>query len=114
MTRVVVDPESMPARAKQGCSPMPSLHRKTVRSYEEPGHAHELSYSCFHRLPLLNGDRTRQCFVDALAKTRQQLNLALLAYVIMPEHVHVLLWPREQVYKIRLIRTGLKVPVQRK
>jgi putative transposase len=32
----------------------------------------------------------------------------------MPEHIHVLLWPQEPVYEIRLIRTALKVPVQRK
>jgi putative transposase len=32
----------------------------------------------------------------------------------MPEHVHVVVWPREPSYEIRLIRTALKVPVQRK
>jgi putative transposase len=32
----------------------------------------------------------------------------------MPEHVHVLLWPRQPSYEMRLIRTALKVPVQRK
>jgi putative transposase len=32
----------------------------------------------------------------------------------MPEHVHVLLRPRQPVYQMSLIRTALKVPVQRK
>jgi putative transposase len=89
-------------------------HRKTVKSYEEPGHAHELTFSCFRRMPLLNRDRTRQWFIDALDATRKRRNLALWAYVIMPEHVHVLLYPRDVVYKIRHIRTGFKVSVQRK
>jgi putative transposase len=31
----------------------------------------------------------------------------------MPEHIHILLWPKEPEYEIRLIRTALKVPVQR-
>jgi putative transposase len=85
-----------------------------VRSYNEPGHAHELTFSCFHRLPLLNRDRTRRWFEEALEAARQRRNLALWAYVIMPEHVHVLVWPRDPVYEVRLIRTALKVPVQRK
>ena len=93
---------------------MGSHHRKQVRSYNTPGHAHELTFSCFHRLPLLNRDRTRHWFLDALDTARLRRNLALWAYVIMPEHVHVIVWPREPVYEVRLIRTALKVPVQRK
>ncbi len=89
-------------------------HRKRVRSYNEPNHARELTFSCFHRLPLLSRDRTRLWFVEALAQARRRLNLALWAYVVMPEHVHVIVWPREPDYEIRRIRTALKVPVQRK
>jgi putative transposase len=93
---------------------MDPLHRKQVRTYNTPGHAHGLTFSCFHRLPLLNRDRTRRWFLDALDAARQRRNLALWAYVVMPEHVHVIVWPREPVYEVRLIRTALKVPVQRK
>ena len=32
----------------------------------------------------------------------------------MPEHVHVLVYPRNPKYQVGLIRTALKVPVQRK
>lgn len=92
---------------------MDAPHRKRVKSYNEPGHAHELTFSCFQRLPLLSRDRTRQWFLEALASARTRCNLALWAYVIMPEHVHVLVGPREAVYEVRLIRTALKVPVQR-
>ncbi len=89
-------------------------HRKQVRSHSTPGHAHELTFSCFHKLPLLNRDRTRRWFLEALDAARLRRNLALWAYVIMPEHVHVIVWPREPVYEVRLIRTALKIPVQRK
>src|SRR5262249_46265500 len=51
---------------------------------------------------------------DALESARRELSLSLWAYVIMPEHAHVLLCPREAAYEVRLIRTALKVPVQRK
>jgi putative transposase len=85
--------------------------RKRVHSYNEPGHAHELTFSCFHGLQLLSKDRTRQWFISAMRCARRDLKLDLWAYVIMPEHVHVLLWPRESTYEIRKVRTALKAPV---
>ena len=65
---------------------------------------------------LLNrsGQPGRGWFLEALDSARCRLNLSLWAYVIMPEHVHVIVWPREPFCEIRLIRTALKVPVQRK
>ena len=89
-------------------------HRKRCKSYNIPGDAHELTFSCFQRLPLLCKDRSRNWFLDSLDKARRHRNFFVWAYVIMPEHVHVLLWPRDPVYEIALIRTALKVPVQRK
>src|SRR6266852_3033797 len=89
-------------------------HRKRVRSYNIPGHAHELTFSCFRRLPLLSRNRTRRWFVDAMEAARRDHILALWAYVLMPEHVHVLFCPRQPVYQVPLVRTALKVPGQRK
>ena len=89
-------------------------HRNTVRSFNIPGEAHELTFSCFRRLPLLSRDRTRSWLLDAFETTRQRRNLAVWAYVIMPEHVHVIVYPRDPVYEVRHIRTGFKTPVQRK
>jgi len=93
---------------------MTQLHRKTVRSCNLPGRAHELTFSCFRRLLLLNRDRTRLWFLDACEPTRRRRNVALWTYVAMPEHVHLIVYPRDPVYEVRLIRTALKVPVQRK
>lgn len=93
---------------------MSQAHRKRAKTYDISGHAHQLTFSCFQRLPLLSKDRTRRWFVEALDKARQRRDFALWAYVIMPEHVHVIVWPRQADYEIRLIRTALKVPVQRK
>jgi putative transposase len=93
---------------------MNSGHRKLCKSYNTPGEAHELTFSCFRRLPLLSKNRTRQWFVEALDKARRSRDFLVWAYVIMPEHVHVIVWPRQPVYEIRLIRAALKIPVQRK
>jgi len=49
-----------------------------------------------------------------MESTRRKCRLQLWAYVIMPEHVHVLFWPVEAEYKVSLIRTSLKTPVSNK
>jgi putative transposase len=85
--------------------------QKTRRAFSEPGHAHFLTYSCSHRWPLLSRDRSRQWVCNALATTRDALDVALWAYVIMPEHVHVLLCPRQADYEMRRILVALKRPV---
>ena len=85
--------------------------RKTRGAWNEPGHAHFLTYSCFRRLPLLARDRSRQWVVDALRATRESHNVAIWAYVIMPEHVHLLLCPRCPTYEMRRILVALKRPV---
>ena len=87
------------------------LPRKIRRSWDEPGHAHFLTYSCYQRLPLLTRDRTRRWVLDALEATRRKLDVALYAYVIMPEHVHVLLCPHRADAEMRRILVALKRPV---
>jgi putative transposase len=89
-------------------------HRKQVHSYNIPGDAHELTFSCFQRLILFSEDQTCRWFVDAMECARRELQLSLWAYVIMPEHVHVIVCPKAAEYEVRLIRTALKTPVHRK
>jgi len=74
--------------------PVKRLPRKTRIAWNEAGHAHFLTYSCFQRLPLLTRDRTRKWVIAAMEDLRQSLHVAHWAYVIMPEHVHVLLYPQ--------------------
>jgi putative transposase len=93
---------------------MQRFKHKRVRSFNNPGEAHELTFSCYHAVPLLSKNRTRQWFVSAMRTARRDLNLSIWAYVIMPEHVHIIVWPHEPVYDIAKIRIALKVPVQRK
>lgn len=90
---------------------MPTTTHKTRKAWDEPGHAHFLTYSCYHRLALLSRDRTRLWVIEAMAATRRNLDVALWAYVIMPEHVHVLLCPRRPHYEMRRILAALKRPV---
>src|SRR3954454_24786902 len=89
-------------------------YRKLRKSINETGHAHELTFSCYKRLPLLSKDRTREWFIEALRRARSRWKFDLWAYVIMPEHSHVLLLPREDDYDISMIVKAIKQSVARK
>jgi putative transposase len=71
--------------------------RKRRKRSEELGQARELTFSCYKRFQFLNSDRTRQWFVEALSEARSESPFDLWAYVIMPEHVHLLVYPRENI-----------------
>jgi len=75
------------------------------------GHAHFLTYFCHQRLPLLSTDRSRQWVIDAMSRVRISQHVELWAYVVMPEHVHVLLCPLDPDYEMKYILTALKRPV---
>ena len=87
-------------------------HRR--RSFDHPGHAHELTFSCYHGYELLSRDRSRNWFVDALEEARRKHHFLLLAYVIMPEHAHVLTLPEPLSYGIRHFLKSVKQPVSRR
>lgn len=86
-------------------------HRKTVKHYDTPGEAHFLTFSCYHRLPLFGKDRTCRWFVEALDEGRRKQSFDVWAWVIMPEHVHLLLWPRKAIYRMADILSAIKTPV---
>src|SRR5258706_15811899 len=89
-------------------------YRKLRKSLNQQAHAHELTFSCYKRLPLLSKDRTRQWFIEPLQRAQSRWHFELWAYVIMPEHAHVLLLPTEDDYDISMIVKAIKQPVARK
>jgi putative transposase len=88
--------------------------RKRCKRYNDPGHAHELTFSCYLRQPFLTGDRSRQWLVDAIEKARKRHPFHRWAYVIMPEHAHLLLWPTRSPYDVSSILSAIKLPVTRR
>jgi putative transposase len=65
-----------------------------------PGHVHFYTFSCDQRLPLLTNDTWRIWLVESINHARKELDVALWAYVFMPEHVHLLVHPRRENYRI--------------
>ena len=55
------------------------------------GDLHFITFSCLGRRPLLGTSQARYCFVDILAEVRTKYSFRLIGYVVMPEHVHLLI-----------------------
>jgi len=95
-------------------NPIMPAHRKTVHHYNDPGHAHMLTFSCFQRRPFLSKDGSRQWMIEAIELARTKHHLDFWAYVLMPEHVHLLLWPTTAEYSISAILTTIKQSVSKR
>jgi putative transposase len=72
-----------------------NIHRKTVRHFHEPGDLHELTFSCAGRAPLLSNDDWRRQFCRSIDAAMARCRFGLVAFVLMPEHVHLLVDPVE-------------------
>ena len=88
--------------------------RKKCKRYNQPGHAHALTFSCFHRRPYLSKDRSRQWLVDAIDRARLLHRYHVWAYVMMPEHAHLLVWPTEPTYDISAFLNSVKQSVSKR
>jgi putative transposase len=84
------------------------------QNFNDPGDAHELTFSCFQRFAFLKAQRVCQWLKEAIDQARVKLDFSLWAYVIMPEHVHLIVCPRQPVYDVADIRRAIKEPVARK
>lgn len=62
-----------------------------LKRYQTQGSYHFLTFSCYRRLPYLNNDRARITFLEELEKLRSRHDFYVFGYVLMSEHVHLLL-----------------------
>jgi len=64
---------------------------KGLKRYYGQGQLHFVTFSCYRRLPLLGRVSARNLFVKELGRVRQEYGFLLVGYVVMPNHVHVLM-----------------------
>jgi len=89
------------------------IEKRGVR-YNEPGQSRELTFSCYRHYAFLSRDRTREWLCEALNEARAQFGFQLWAYVIMPEHVHLLVCPGDAPEMMSRFLQAVKEPVARK
>lgn len=85
-------------------------HRKTVRHYDEPGHCHELTFSCYQRMPLLTNNLWREMLGTSIEHAAQRQGFWLVAFVFMPEHVHLLVYPISREARVHRLLRAIKQP----
>ena len=90
---------------------MPTRHRRRLKHYDDEGHAHFFTFSCWKRMPLLSKDRSRLWFLNSLTRSLKKYDYGCWAYVIMPEHVHLVVIPHPRVYKAGAFLSSLKLGV---
>jgi putative transposase len=66
------------------------MPRGLVR-YQHTENFHFITFSCFHRAPYLASASARNLFEDALERIRLRAKFVVAGYVVMPEHVHLLI-----------------------
>ncbi len=84
-----------------------------LKRYHESGQTHFITYTCYHRRPRLDGALAKRTFEQALERVRRCYQLCVYGYVVMPEHVHVLLGEPERSNLAQVIKS-LKQGVSRK
>jgi putative transposase len=88
--------------------------QKRRRRFDEQRHARELTFTCYRRYPFLARERTREWFREAIETARIKVGVALWAYVVMPEHVHLLIMPSGRAGQVSRFLREAKEPVARK
>lgn len=64
---------------------------KGLKRYQENGDFHFITFSCYHRQPKLASAEAAGAFEETLERVRRSYGFILCGYVVMPEHVHLLL-----------------------
>ena len=61
-----------------------------LKRFNGSGDLHFITASCHRRQPFLGTPRRRDVFVKVLEQTRERYQFVVVAYVVMPEHFHLL------------------------
>jgi len=61
-----------------------------LKRFQRADSLHFITFSCFHRLSLLEAPGARETVEAVLEQTRARHQVRVYAYVLMPEHVHLL------------------------
>ena len=62
-----------------------------LKRYQQAESLHFLTFSCYHRLPYLTVPARNTLVEQILEQTRSRHRACIYAYVLMPEHIHLLM-----------------------
>ncbi|MBN1782569.1 transposase [bacterium] len=79
-----------------------------MKHYNIPYHAHELTFTCYHRYDYLKDPVLCELFIRALGIAKEKFSFMIWAYVLMPNHVHLLIYTENEIYSIASILRYIK------
>jgi putative transposase len=62
-----------------------------LKRFHQAEALHFITFSCYHRLPFLEASEAKETFETVLEQTRERHQARIYAYVLMPEHIHMLI-----------------------
>ncbi len=77
-------------RNERGGFRLPLTMPSSLKRYQQSGDFHFLTFSCYHRSPYLATAESCDRFEQALEQIRKRYVFHIFGYVVMPEHVHLL------------------------
>ncbi len=84
-----------------------------LKRYYGTGALHFVTCSCHDRKPLLNQPHRRDLLMQVIEAARQRYQFAVVGYVIMPEHFHILM-SEPQVKDPSTVMQAIKISYARK
>ena len=85
-----------------------------MKHFNLEAQAHEITFSCYRGLPLLLNEQTRIWFIESVEEARSRRDFSVFAFVLMPEHVHIIVRSNRPVYDTSWFLKSMKQPVSRK
>ena len=74
-----------------------------LRHYDGDGRAHFVTFGTFKKFPLITNNENRKTIIDAIISMREKYGFRLLGYVLMPEHIHLVIVPADGTKLGRII-----------
>ena len=78
-----------------------------LRRYQESGHSHFITFSCYRRQPNFPGATIYDLFPVCLEDMRRRFQMCVYGYVVMPEHFHLLISQPQEVSPSTVIQAAI-------
>jgi putative transposase len=84
-----------------------------LNRFQQSGDLHFVTFSCHDRKPYFTEAGAKETFESSLEKMRQEYKFMVAGYVVMPEHVHLLVSEPPEVTLARILQ-AVKISVARR
>jgi len=78
-----------------------------LRHYDNLGTARFVTFNCYRELPSLNSNMAKELLIKYIEMARDKHSIKIMGYVIMPNHVHLVMLPEKDM-KLGLVIREIK------